>query len=216
MKKKLYIGLLIAFSSLVLSSCNKLNISFTTITTNTTPISTTTEINNTTSSTTTTSTSPIATSTTILPTTTTTPVVPTTTTNTTPQTSTTTITQTTTTTSGGSDIEATVDSIQDLNILHTWNWKVNDVKSRLQAIKNAGYGAVQLSPLQVKVDKNNWSTESTKSQWWKLYQPLAYKIAESGESFLGKTKALSINVSTLWGLIKCNAVHAIMCVPSII
>ena len=80
-----------------------------------------------------------------------------------------------------------------LLILHAWNWKLNDIKSRLEVIKNAGYDAIQISPMQPKVDKTSWSTESTKSQWWKLYQPLAYKIAESGESFLGaKTDLISL------------------------
>ncbi len=86
---------------------------------------------------------------------------------------------------GEEEEQITVDSIQDMNILHAWNWKLSDIKSRLQAIKNAGYGAIQISPMQPKVDKTSWSTESTKSQWWKLYQPLAFKISESGENFLG-------------------------------
>ena len=86
-----------------------------------------------------------------------------------------------------------VNSIQDMNILHAWNWKLTDVKSRLSAIKNAGYGAIQISPMQPKVDKTSWSSESTKSQWWKLYQPLAFKVAESGENFLGtKTDLTSL------------------------
>ena len=82
-------------------------------------------------------------------------------------------------------------SIQDMNILHAWNWKLNDIKSRLSAIQKAGYGAIQISPMQPKVDKTNWSGESTKSQWWKLYQPLAFKVAESGETFLGTKSDLT-------------------------
>ena len=70
-------------------------------------------------------------------------------------------TSTDTSTEGGDP--STVDSIQDVNILHAWNWKLNDVRSRLSAIKNAGYGAVQLSPMQPKVDKNGYSNNSTKS-----------------------------------------------------
>lgn len=82
-------------------------------------------------------------------------------------------------------------SIQDMNILHAWNWKLNDIKSRLYSIQKAGYGAVQISPMQPKVDKTNWSSESTKSQWWKLYQPLAFKVAESNETFLGTKSDLT-------------------------
>ena len=84
-----------------------------------------------------------------------------------------------------------VKSIQDMTILHAWNWKVNDIKSRLQAIKNAGYGAIQLSPLQPKVDKTDYSNQNTQSQWWKFYQPLAFKVSESGESFLGTKSDLT-------------------------
>ena len=83
-----------------------------------------------------------------------------------------------------------VDSIQDVPILHAWNWKINDVKARLDSNKKAGYGAVQLSPLQPKLDGNNWSSESTSKQWWKLYQPLGFKISEGNESFLGTKEDL--------------------------
>ena len=86
---------------------------------------------------------------------------------------------------------ATISSIQDMNILHAWNWKLNDIKSRLASIKAAGYGAVQISPMQPKVDKNSYSNENTWSQWWKLYQPLAFKIAENDESFLGTKSDLT-------------------------
>ena len=84
-----------------------------------------------------------------------------------------------------------VDSIQDMNVLHAWNWRISDVRSRLSYIKNAGYGAIQLSPLQPKVDKIQWSTESTSSQWWKLYQPLAFKVSEDNENFLGTNSELT-------------------------
>ena len=93
--------------------------------------------------------------------------------------------------SSSDDTPSNMDSIQDMNILHAWNWKMNDIKSRLQSIKNAGYGAIQISPMQPKVDKTNYSSESTKSQWWKLYQPLAFKIAESNESLLGTKSDLT-------------------------
>ncbi len=93
--------------------------------------------------------------------------------------------------SSSDDTPSNMDSIQDMNILHAWNWKMNDIKSRLQTIKNAGYGAIQISPMQPKVDKTNYANESTKSQWWKLYQPLAFKIAESNESLLGTKSDLT-------------------------
>ena len=93
--------------------------------------------------------------------------------------------------SSGEEQHSDENSIQNMNILHAWNWKLNDIKLRLSSIKNAGYGAVQISPMQPKVDKNGWSDQSTKSQWWKLYQPLAFKIAEGDETFLGTKSDLS-------------------------
>ena len=78
-----------------------------------------------------------------------------------------------------------VDSIQDMAILHAWNWRMKDIKARLKAIKRAGFGAIQISPMQPKVDKDSGANSSTADQWWKLYQPLAFKIAEQGESILG-------------------------------
>ena len=92
---------------------------------------------------------------------------------------------------GTSETPSAVDSIQDVNILHAWNWKLNDIKSRLSTIKNAGYGAIQISPMQPKVDKTGYSNQSTKSQWWKLYQPLAFKVSESDETFLGSKSDLT-------------------------
>lgn len=85
------------------------------------------------------------------------------------------------------------DSLQDANILHAWNWKMNDIKSRLTMIKNAGYEAIQISPMQPNKDKLTYANQSTSSQWWKIYQPLAFKVSESGESLLGtKTELTSL------------------------
>lgn len=78
-----------------------------------------------------------------------------------------------------------IDSIQDTSIFHAWNWKMNDIKSRLKLIADAGYESIQISPLQPKVDKANYANQSTKSQWWKLYQPLDFSVATTNENFLG-------------------------------
>ena len=86
---------------------------------------------------------------------------------------------------------ASVDSIQNSTILHAWNWKMNDIKSKLTTIKNAGYNAIQISPMQPKVDGSSWADQSTQSQWWKLYQPVDFRVAESGENFLGTKSELT-------------------------
>lgn len=83
------------------------------------------------------------------------------------------------------ETQSEIDSIQDVNILHAWNWRLNNIKSRLKAIKKAGYGAIQISPMQPKVDKNQYMYSTIASQWWKYYQPLEFKVAGENESLLG-------------------------------
>ena len=69
---------------------------------------------------------------------------------------------------------------KDGTILHAFCWKYSDVESQLPYIANAGYKSVQISPVQVP--------KSSGSSWWAFYQPLAFRIADNGESPLG-TKA---------------------------
>lgn len=77
------------------------------------------------------------------------------------------------------------DKIQGSAILHCFNWSYNSIKSNLQAIKDAGYTAVQTSPVQSPKDYSaSWNDQ--KGQWWKLYQPLDFTI--SNNTWLG-TKA---------------------------
>lgn len=67
------------------------------------------------------------------------------------------------------------DAIQQGNILHCFNWPINDVKNALQSISDAGFGAIQLSPLQR-------SDVKTGSPWHDLYRPydLAFKSSGMG------------------------------------
>ncbi len=78
------------------------------------------------------------------------------------------------------------DKIQGSAVLHCFNWSYNNIKANLQAIKDAGYTAVQTSPVQQPKDYSaSWTDQS--GQWWKLYQPVSISIAE-GNTWLG-TKA---------------------------
>lgn len=71
-------------------------------------------------------------------------------------------------------------------ILHCFDWSYNSIKANLKAIKDAGYTAVQTSPVMPAKDYNaSWTDQS--GQWWKLYQPLDIAVAD-GNSWLG-TKA---------------------------
>lgn len=70
-------------------------------------------------------------------------------------------------------------------ILHAFNWSYNTIKENLPEIAEAGYTSIQTSPVQAPKDYGNF--EDTNGQWWKLYQPLGFSIAEK-DSWLG-TKA---------------------------
>lgn len=81
--------------------------------------------------------------------------------------------------------QSEIDSIQDTNILHAWDWKLNDIKSRLKRIKKLGYGAIQISPMQPHVDGAYGSSGVTQDNWWKLYQPLGFSVATGSQNILG-------------------------------
>lgn len=79
-----------------------------------------------------------------------------------------------------------LDHIQGANILHCFNWSYNTIKANLKDIKDAGYTAVQTSPVQTPKDYSA-SYKDQNNQWWKLYQPTSFSIAD-GNTWLG-TKA---------------------------
>ena len=62
--------------------------------------------------------------------------------------------------------------IQEGNILHCFNWKLSDVKAELPNIAAAGFGSVQVSPLQ-----RNASVGST---WADAYRPYDFKFIAGG------------------------------------
>lgn len=59
-------------------------------------------------------------------------------------------------------------------ILCAWNWSYNNIKNKIKEIKDAGFGGVQVSPVQAceLFDKNPTMLEN----WWKLYQPLNFSL----------------------------------------
>ncbi|WP_160690986.1 starch-binding protein [Clostridium sp. C2-6-12] len=66
------------------------------------------------------------------------------------------------------------DSIENGVILHAWNWSFNTIKDNLDAIADAGYTSIQVSPIQ-------GTKENTKktSYWWLLYQPTNFSIGNA-------------------------------------
>lgn len=80
------------------------------------------------------------------------------------------------------------EDVQDGVILHAWNWSYNTIKSKLAEIAAAGYTTVQTSPVQQPKDYNEAYTD-VKGQWWKLYQPVSFSIAQN--SWLGSKEELT-------------------------
>ena len=66
-------------------------------------------------------------------------------------------------------------------LLQAFCWKYSDVSKNLEAIKDAGFKVIQISPVQ--------DPKGGGLTWWSYYQPLSFKIAE--ESGLGTKEELS-------------------------
>lgn len=77
-------------------------------------------------------------------------------------------------------------SIQDGAILHCWNWSYNTIKANLASIAQAGYSAVQTSPVQQS--KSQAKGGAWTSEWYLLYQPVSFSIAQ--DSYLGTKEEL--------------------------
>ncbi|MCR4879447.1 MAG: starch-binding protein [Bacilli bacterium] len=69
-------------------------------------------------------------------------------------------------------------------ILQAWGWTTARVLSNLDAIADAGYKAVQLSPLQPLA--SNSSTQG----WYMVYQPIGLSVAGNNENPLGSRTSL--------------------------
>lgn len=73
-------------------------------------------------------------------------------------------------------------------ILQAWNWSYKEVEKNLQAIKDAGFTTIQISPptelkeatVGVKVLQ-----EANDNGWWMMYQPAAYELNQSEDNVLG-------------------------------
>ena len=57
-------------------------------------------------------------------------------------------------------------------ILHAWDWSFNNIKNNVQAIKNAGYSAIQVSPVEPSKD----DSATTNAKWYMLYQPINFTV----------------------------------------
>ena len=75
------------------------------------------------------------------------------------------------------------DNIQDGAILHTWCWSFNTIKKHMKEISDAGFSAVQTSPIgQCKVGEDGGmqlqdkDSSINKGKWYYHYQPTDYVI----------------------------------------
>ncbi len=83
------------------------------------------------------------------------------------------------------------DTVQGGAILHCFDWSYNNIKANMKDIAEAGYTAVQTSPVQPPKDYI-WEGQvytNTDGQWWKLYQPLGLRVADEN-SWLGNKAEL--------------------------
>lgn len=60
------------------------------------------------------------------------------------------------------------DDIQKANIFHAFNWKFTDIQAELDRIAAAGYGAVQVSPVQGNCKEN--------AEWYYAYMPYDFAM----------------------------------------
>lgn len=56
-----------------------------------------------------------------------------------------------------------------MRIMHCFNWKLQDIIPEIQKIKNQGFDAVQINPIQRL-------KEDDASAWWMSYQPVGFEI----------------------------------------
>ena len=85
-------------------------------------------------------------------------------------------------------------------ILHCWNWPISKIKAQLNDIKEAGYTAIQTSPINGIVGSGSNSADNTVTNWYQFYQPKNYTIGnkictqEEFSSFCSEAHELGLKV----------------------
>jgi len=74
------------------------------------------------------------------------------------------------------------DKIQDGNILHCFDWTFNDIKAELPNIAKAGFGAIQVSPVQGNC--------LTNAEWYYAYMPYDFAFKANGNGSRAQLQSL--------------------------
>lgn len=79
------------------------------------------------------------------------------------------------------------EKIQDGNILHCFNWTFNDIKAELPSIAEAGFGAIQVSPVQ--------GNALTNAEWFYAYMPYDFAFRANGNGSRAQLQSLCAEAS---------------------
>ena len=73
--------------------------------------------------------------------------------------------------------EDTADTVERGLILHCWSWNFNNIKANLKDIADAGYAAIQTSPINAVYEGENGGMELYgDGKWYYQYQPTGFSI----------------------------------------
>lgn len=88
-------------------------------------------------------------------------------------------------------------------ILHVFQWKIKDIIKNLEEIKDSGYTAIQLTPIQ-PCKKG--------AEWWTFYQPLGFRIGNrtgTKEDLIELcAKAKKLNIKTIVDIVLRHCANA--------
>lgn len=79
-------------------------------------------------------------------------------------------------------------STNDGLILQAWNWSYAEIHKNLEAIAQAGFTTIQISPpteLKESTVGVKILQEANDNGWWMMYQPAAYELNKSEDNALG-------------------------------
>ena len=91
--------------------------------------------------------------------------------------------------------------IQQGNILHCYDWTFADIKAELPNIAAAGFGAVQVSPVQGNC--------STNAEWFYAYMPYDIAFKANGNGTKSQLTSLCTEAHTYGSTRKCGIDHVL-------